>query len=135
TLGGMIGNNACGPHAVAYGRTSDNIEKLQVIDGLGRAFTAEKNVQVVPGLAELVSAELALIRTEFGRFSRQVSGYSLEHLLPEKGGNLARFLVGTEGTLATITSATVTLVSVAPVRLTLALGYDDMPAAADAVVP
>src|SRR5690606_35897160 len=59
----------------------------------------------------------------------------LEHLLPELGGNLARFLVGTEGTLATVLEATVQLVDVPRVRLMAAFGYADMPTAADAVVP
>ncbi|MGO1316452.1 MAG: FAD-binding oxidoreductase, partial [Cellulomonadaceae bacterium] len=101
TLGGMIGNNACGPHAVAYGRTADNVVELDVVDGLGRRFVAGSGrgaLDVVPGLDALVRANLALIRTEFGRFGRQVSGYSLEHLLPENGTHLARALVGTEGT-------------------------------------
>ena len=168
TFGGMIGNNACGPHAVAYGRTSDNVVSIEAIDALGRRFTAgggagsgigagaavgmgagagpgagpgaehgarPGSLAAVPGLDELVKANLALIRTEFGRFSRQVSGYSLEHLLPENGANLARFLVGTEGTLATTLEATVRLVPIAPHRLTAVLAYDDMPSAADAVVP
>ncbi|WP_062516269.1 FAD-binding and (Fe-S)-binding domain-containing protein [Demequina gelatinilytica] len=136
TLGGMIGNNACGPHAVAFGRTADNIAALDAVDGIGRRFEAVRGgAAAVPGLEELVQANLALIRTEFGRFSRQVSGYSLEHLLPELGGDLARFLVGSEGTLAMILEATVALVDVPPARLTAAFGYDDMPAAADAVVP
>ncbi|WP_082097432.1 FAD-binding and (Fe-S)-binding domain-containing protein [Demequina silvatica] len=136
TLGGMIGNNACGPHAVAFGRTVDNVLALDAVDGLGRRFTAgPRGLATISGLEELVQANLALIRTEFGRFSRQVSGYSLEHLLPELGGDLAKFLVGTEGTLATILEATVRLVDVPPVRLTAAFGYADMPAAADAVVP
>lgn len=136
TLGGMIGNNACGPHAVAYGRTADNVVDLDVVDGLGRRFTAgPRGLGAVPGLDELVAAHLALIRTEFGRFSRQVSGYSLEHLLPELGGNLARFLVGTEGTLAVTLEATVQLQQIAPARLTGVFAYADMPAAADAVVP
>lgn len=132
TFGGMIGNNACGPHAVAYGRTSDNVKSLKAIDGTGRRISTLADV---PGLDELIKQNLALIRTEFGRFSRQVSGYSLEHLLPELGGNLARFLVGTEGTLAIVTEATVALVPIAPHRLTAVFAYDDMPAAADAVVP
>ncbi|WP_062527442.1 FAD-binding and (Fe-S)-binding domain-containing protein [Demequina rhizosphaerae] len=136
TLGGMIGNNACGPHAVAFGRTADNVLALDAVDGLGRVFSAgSRGVDSVQGLDELVQANLALIRTEFGRFSRQVSGYSLEHLLPELGGDLAKFLVGSEGTLATVLEATVRLVDVPPVRLTAAFGYPDMPAAADAVVP
>jgi FAD/FMN-containing dehydrogenase/Fe-S oxidoreductase len=136
TFGGMIGNNACGPHAVAYGRTADNVISLDAIDGRGNRFVAgPRSVAAIEGLDELVKANLALIRQEFGRFSRQVSGYSLEHLLPELGGNLARFLVGTEGTLATVTEATVRLVPVAPHRLTAVFAYPDMPAAADAVVP
>ncbi len=134
TLGGMIGNNACGPHAVAFGRTADNVRALDVVDGLGRRFTAGTGLADVPGLDELVRRHLALIRREFGRFSRQVSGYSLEHLLPERGADLARFLVGSEGTLATTLEATVALFDVPPVRLTAAFGYADMPAAADAVV-
>ncbi|SDB96750.1 FAD/FMN-containing dehydrogenase [Sanguibacter gelidistatuariae] len=136
TLGGMIGNNACGPHAVAYGRTSDNVVDLDVVDGLGRRFAAGANgqgVDRVPGLGELVTANMALLRTELGRFGRQVSGYSLEHLLPENGTNLARALVGTEGTVMSILGATVRLVPIAGAPTLVVLGYPDMPSAADAV--
>jgi FAD/FMN-containing dehydrogenase/Fe-S oxidoreductase len=136
TLGGMIGNNACGPHAVAYGRTADNVRELDVVDGLGRRFGAAAGpdaLDAVPGLDALVTRNLALLRTELGRFGRQVSGYSLEHLLPENGGHLARALVGTEGTLVTVLGATVDLVPLAPAPVLVALGYPDMPAAADAV--
>ena len=136
TLGGMIGNNACGPHAVAFGKTSDNVVSLEAIDGLGRRFTAGADgLAAVPGLAELVKANMALMRTEFGRFGRQVSGYSMEHLLPENGAHLARFLVGSEGTLATVLEATVRLVDVPAFKLTAVFAYGDMPAAADAVMP
>ncbi|ROR96177.1 FAD/FMN-containing dehydrogenase [Salana multivorans] len=138
TLGGMIGNNACGPHALAYGRTADNVRELDVVDGAGRRFTAGSgrgSLDPVPGLDRLVSANLATIRTELGRFTRQVSGYSLEHLLPEKGTNLARMLVGTEGTLVTVLGATVDLVPLPSTPVLVVLGYADMPAAADAVVP
>lgn len=133
TLGGMIGNNACGPHALAYGRTADNVESLEVIDGTARRYRAEK-VTDVPGLAQLVDANLAPLRTELGRFRRQVSGYSLEHLLPENGASLAKALVGTEGTCVTAVEATVNLVDVPTHPLLVVLGYADMPAAADAVV-
>ncbi|WP_348523495.1 FAD-binding oxidoreductase [Demequina litorisediminis] len=84
TLGGLIGNNACGPHAVAHGKTSDNVIGLDVVTGDGRRVLAgRKGVAAIDGLDALVRANLALIRTEFGRFERQVSGYSLQHLLPE----------------------------------------------------
>ncbi|WP_125776423.1 FAD-binding and (Fe-S)-binding domain-containing protein [Antribacter gilvus] len=136
TLGGMIGNNACGPHAVAYGRTADNVVSLDVVDGRGRRFTAgagDPTFAAVPGLAELVRDNLALIRTEFGRFGRQVSGYSLEHLLPENGSDLAKALVGTEGTVVTVLEATLRLVPTPGAPTLVVLGYPDMATAADDV--
>jgi FAD/FMN-containing dehydrogenase/Fe-S oxidoreductase len=133
TLGGMIGNNACGPRAVAYGRTADNIVDLDVIDGLGRRFTAGRGLDPVPGLDGLVRANLETLRTELGRFGRQVSGYSLEHLLPEHGADLAKALVGTEGTVVTVLGATVTLVPVPAAPVLVVLGYPDMATAADVV--
>ncbi|GIG27766.1 FAD-binding and (Fe-S)-binding domain-containing protein [Cellulomonas marina] len=136
TLGGMIGNNACGPHAVAYGRTADNVLSLDVVDGTGRRFEAGAGagaLDAVPGLDALVRGNLDLLRTELGRFGRQVSGYSLEHLLPERGTDLAKALVGTEGTLTTTLAATVRLVPVAAAPVLVVLGYPDMPSAADAV--
>lgn len=136
TLGGMIGNNACGPHAVAWGRTVDQVVSLDVVDGHGRRFTARAGdgaLDAVPGLAAVVDANLGLIRTELGRFSRQVSGYSLEHLLPERGTDLAKMLVGTEGTLVTVLGATVSLVPIPDAAVLVVLGYPDMASAADAV--
>jgi FAD/FMN-containing dehydrogenase/Fe-S oxidoreductase len=133
TLGGMIGNNACGPRAVAYGRTADNVLELDVVDGRGRRFTAGKGLDPVPGLDALVRSELEVLRTELGRFGRQVSGYSLEHLLPERGADLAKALVGTEGTVVTLLGATVRLVPVSAAPVLVVLGYPDMATAADAV--
>ena len=133
TLGGMIGNNACGPHAIAYGRTADNVAALKLVDGIGRRINTADGGQQIPGLETLIQSRLDVIRTEFGTFPRQVSGYSLEHLLPENGRNLTKAMVGTEGTLGVITEATVKLVRISPARMLVVLGYPDMPAAADAV--
>jgi FAD/FMN-containing dehydrogenase/Fe-S oxidoreductase len=136
TFGGMIGNNACGPHAVAYGRTADNVLSLDVVDGTGRRFTAGAGahaLEVAPGLDRVLRANLATIRTSFGTFARQVSGYSLEHLLPERGTDLAKMLVGSEGTLVTVLGATVNLVPLPLSTVLVALGYPDLPSAADAV--
>lgn len=131
TIGGMIGNNACGSHSLAFGRTADNIVDLDVLDGMGRRFTAADDLSVVSGLDEFTLRHLATIRTEFGRFGRQVSGYALEALLPERGHNLAQLLVGSEGTLGVVLGATVKLVDVPNAPVTIALGYESMFAAAD----
>ena len=133
SIGGMIGNNACGPHAVAYGRTADNVRALTVVDGQGRLIRTAAGPQRVPELGALVDAHLEVIRTEFGRFPRQISGYSLEHLLPERGRDLAKALVGSEGTLALTLDATIALVPISPAQLLVVLGYPDMASAADAV--
>jgi FAD/FMN-containing dehydrogenase/Fe-S oxidoreductase len=138
TIGGMIGNNACGSRALGYGRTADNVERLKVAlaDGstlvLGDGQPPPEH-PTLAALQALVHDHLALVRTEFGRFGRQVSGYSLEHLLPENGRRLDRFLVGTEGTLAVVLEATMRLVEDAPYRALAVLGYADMFDAADAV--
>ncbi|MDN6794711.1 MAG: FAD-binding protein, partial [Propionibacterium sp.] len=135
TIGGMVGNNACGPHATAWGRTADNIVSLECVDGTGRRFTATTSgdLSQIPGLAQLVRGNLALIRQELGAFGRQVSGYSLEHLTPEGHGNLAAMLVGTEGTLVTVLRITVRLVELPTAPVLVGLGYPDMVAAADDV--
>ena len=137
TIAGMVANNACGPHATAWGRTSDNIVSLECIDGQGRRFTAttshDSALHVVPGLASLIDSNLAPIRTQLGRFKRQVSGYSLEHLTPEGGRNLAAMLTGTEGTLVLILSVTVRLVPLPDAPVLAALGYRSMIEAADDV--
>ncbi|MFQ9339814.1 MAG: FAD-binding oxidoreductase, partial [Actinomyces sp.] len=137
TIAGMVANNACGPHATAWGRTSDNIVSLDCVDGQGRRFTATTShdaaLSDVPGLASLIDSNLAPIRTELGRFKRQVSGYSLEHLTPEGGRNLAAMLAGTEGTLVLVLSITVRLVPLPDAPVLAALGYRSMIDAADDV--
>jgi FAD/FMN-containing dehydrogenase len=140
TIGGMIGNNACGPRALGYGRTSDNVIALDVITGTGERLRVDARTDLrtsdsptLRALHALVMANLGLIRTQFGRFGRQVSGYSLEWLLPENGFDVAKFLAGTEGTLGVITGATVRLVADAPAKTMVALGYPTMPEAADAM--
>jgi len=138
TIGGMIGNNACGPRALSYGKTADNVLALEVITGSGEQITLDvaganrDHYSSLTALKSVVQANLGTIRTEFGRFDRQVSGYSLEHLLPENRFDVARFLAGSEGTLAVIIGATVRLVADAPSKIMIALGYPTMADAADA---
>ena len=147
TIGGMIGNDACGSHSVAWGRTSDNVVELDVVlaDGtrmaVGRhtaqeieAIVAEggERGRVFDGLRALVDRHLADIRLELARFPRQVSGYPLHRLLPENRFDLAKALVGTEGTCVIVVGATVRLVRVPPHRCLTVAGFPDAVAAARA---
>ncbi|MET8942752.1 FAD-binding and (Fe-S)-binding domain-containing protein [Streptomyces sp. NPDC004542] len=135
TIGGMIGNNACGSRALGYGRTVDNVESLRVLYGNGELSREEggrPGGDTARRLAAVGDANLAHLRTEFGRFGRQVSGYGLEHLLPERR-RFERFLVGSEGSLAMVLDATVRLVDDRVERRMLVLGYPTMADAADAV--
>jgi FAD/FMN-containing dehydrogenase/Fe-S oxidoreductase len=147
TIGGMIGNNSCGAHSAAYGKTVDNLEALDAIvyDGtrleLGGAMDAGVIAQGVARgdrLAEIVRATLALrdrvsdaVRAHYPKIPRRVSGYNLDELLPERGFNLARALVGSEGTCAITTAATLRIVPRPKNVAVLVLGFDDVFRAAD----
>ncbi len=134
TIGGMIGNNACGSRALGYGRTSDNVLGLDVATAQGERVIlgpGQATSPVLDRLRERVGTDLADIRLELGRFARQVSGYGLEHLLPERGFDVARALVGSEGTLAVVLGATVRLVRDPPHRALVVLGYPTIADAAD----
>ncbi|MBA0051111.1 FAD-binding oxidoreductase [Streptomyces sp. AJS327] len=136
TLGGMIGNNACGSRALGYGRTADNVVALDLLTGTGEWVSTGGPVADSPTLTALqrvVRERLGVIRTELGRFGRQVSGYSLEHLLPERRFDVAAALVGSEGSLGVLSAATVRLVRAPAHTVLTVLGYPDMASAADAV--
>ena len=132
TIGGMIGNNACGPRALGYGRTGDNILalKIMLIDGTVVTLDGSDASTTFPRLHELVAQNLGTIRTNFGTFSRQVSGYGLESLLPENGFDVRRAFAGTEGTWGVIIAAKMRLVKDPSFTSAVVLGYEDMVAAA-----
>jgi FAD/FMN-containing dehydrogenase/Fe-S oxidoreductase len=140
TIGGMVGNDACGNHSVKYGRTSRHVVALDLVLPDGTLVVADSHgirpadpddelstaraAQLEDSLRSIVDDSLAPIRTELGQIPRQVSGYQLQHLLPENGFNVARAMVGTEGTCAVVVGVTVSLVQVPPAALLVALGYD-----------
>ncbi|MFD6274328.1 FAD-binding and (Fe-S)-binding domain-containing protein [Streptomyces sp. NPDC060209] len=134
TLGGMIGNNSCGSHSVAWGTTADNLRSLRVVRyGGGEALHIGRGLPgAPPGLHEFAASHLALLRTGFPELPRRISGYALDALLPEHGPDPARALCGSEGTLAVVTEATVRLVGTPAARALAVLGYADEPAAAEA---
>jgi FAD/FMN-containing dehydrogenase/Fe-S oxidoreductase len=148
TLGGMIGNNSCGVHSVMAGNTVDNIDALDILtyDGfrieVGPTSNDELSLIVSRGdrRGEIYAALQALrdkyadlIRERFPVIPRRVSGYNLDQLLPENGFNVARALVGTEGTCVTLLSATTRLVYSPPARVLVVIGFPDIYTAADYV--
>src|SRR5712671_4079162 len=148
TLGGMIGNNSCGVHSIMAGKTDDNIESLEILtyDGLrmnvGATSEEDFNQIVREGgrRAEIYSGLKAIadrygdhVRRQFPNIPRRVSGYNLNRLLPENGFHIARALVGTEGTCATVLEATCRLVESPPARVLLVIGWPDIYMCADHV--
>ncbi|GAA3605583.1 FAD-binding and (Fe-S)-binding domain-containing protein [Microlunatus ginsengisoli] len=148
TIGGMIGNNSCGSTAQAYGKTVDNLVRLEILtyDGLrmwvGPTSDQEyaeivaaggRRAEIYATLRELRDRHLALIRTRYPTIPRRVSGYNLDSLLPENHFDLACALVGSEGTLVTVLQAELTLVEVPKAKSMVVLGYHDIAAAGDAV--
>ena len=148
TFGGMIGNNSCGVHSVMAGRTADNLEELEIVtyDGLRMRVgpTSEEELEqiiheggrrgeIYAQMRDLRDRYAQLVRERYPDIPRRVSGYNLDELLPEKGFNVARALVGSEGTLATVLEATVRLVHSPPCRSLLVLGYPSVFEAADHV--
>ncbi|MFF3330381.1 FAD-binding and (Fe-S)-binding domain-containing protein [Streptomyces sp. NPDC002888] len=133
TLGGMIGNNSCGSHSVAWGTTADSVRELSVVTARGQRLRLGQGWAGAPdGLRELVDGELARLRTGFPELPRRISGYALDALLPEKGADVARSFCGSEGTLGVLTEAVVRLVEAPRARALAVLGYADEGAAAEA---
>lgn len=133
TLGGMIGNNSCGSHSVAWGTTADSVRELDVITARGGRLRLGQDWAGAPeGLRELVAGDLARLRTGYPDLPRRISGYALDALLPEKGADVARAFCGSEGTLGILTEATVRLVEPPRARALAVLGYADESAAAEA---
>ncbi|HEY3171566.1 MAG TPA: FAD-binding and (Fe-S)-binding domain-containing protein, partial [Thermoanaerobaculia bacterium] len=148
TLGGMIGNNSCGVHSVMAGKTDDNVEELEVVSGdgtlvnVGRTSDADfarivseggRRAEIYTKLRDLRDRFAPLIRARYPAIPRRVSGYNLPYLLPEHNFDLARALVGSEGTCAFVLEAKLRLVWSPPARVLAVLGYRDVFAAADAV--
>jgi FAD/FMN-containing dehydrogenase/Fe-S oxidoreductase len=148
TLGGMIGNNSCGVHGLLGGKVVDNVESLDVVlyDGTrlhvgetteeeleAKIAAGDREGEIYAGLKRIRDKYAQLVREKFPRIPRRVSGYNLDELLPENKFNVARALVGSEGTCVNIVSATLNLTASPPFRVLTVLGFADPFLAADAV--
>ena len=157
TIGGMIGNNSCGVHSIMGGKTDDNIEALEVVTydgvrlglGLGSlepcgdsrpllpggpdlsSHSNDRRTEIESSLRQIATQYADQIRQRFPNIPRRVSGYNLNYLLPENGFHVARALVGSEGTCATILEATCRLIESPPARVLVVVGYPDIYQCAD----
>jgi len=155
TIGGNIGNNSCGIHSVQahlYGpgpRTSDNTDALEVVTYDGERFwvgVGEEDqldeIIAAGGRKGEIYAKLRDLRDKYAddiragfksaeELPRRVSGYNLDELLPERGFNVARALVGTESTCATVLRARLKLTPALLERTMVVVEYDTLPEAAE----
>jgi FAD/FMN-containing dehydrogenase/Fe-S oxidoreductase len=147
-IGGMLGNNSCGAHAQFGGKADDNLEEMEIMlyDGTrmnvgwmtnsdldANAAGKGREAEIYAQLRALRDRYAKLVEQNYPKIPRRVSGYNLDQLIPGKDGrfNVGRALVGTEGTLATILRAKVSLVYSHPERVLLMLGYPSVYEAAD----
>ncbi len=150
TVGGMIGNDACGSHSVRWGTTAQATLGIEVITAAGGRYRIgdlrDPGGRLAPapaGPGPVIGAAIAAlldrhgdaIRRELPPWPRRVSGYALDQLLPENGADLTRALVGTEGTCAVVSAATIRLVRAPKVKGLLVVAFPDDIAAAAAVPP
>ena len=120
TIGGAIGNNSCGAHSILYGKTSEQVLEVDVLLSNGTPckfeFLSASTVQhkmslgtlegeIYRGIDHIVDDLGTEIAERYPRILRRVSGYNLDHLTHGEPFDLARLIVGSEGTLATIVSA------------------------------
>ena len=151
-IGGMLGNNSCGIHSLLAGkyghglRTSDNTAELDIATYDGERMRVketppdelERSIQaggaqgnIYAKLRDLRDKYAEQLRNHYPKLPRRVSGYNVDELLPEHNFNVARSLVGSEGTLVTILEATLHLVPKPKANSLLVLGYPDVYSAAD----
>ncbi len=147
TIGGMIGNNSCGTHALYAGKTVDNVIDLTVHTYRGTRLRLGESVarwqgdpgwqshggEILADIRNIAERYAELIRQRYPAIPRRVSGYNLDELLPERGFNVARSLVGSESTCVLVSEATLALAPSPVHRRLVVLGYRDIYAAADQV--
>jgi len=146
TLGGMLGNNSCGIHSVMAGETVQNVHELDVLTYDGERMTlgptddlayatilrrGGRAAEIHRALRALRDRHAPEIRRKFPDIPRRVSGYNLPALLPERGFDVARAVVGSEGTCVVILGAKLRLVPSPPGRALLVLGYPSVYEAGD----
>ncbi|NHN58497.1 MULTISPECIES: FAD-binding and (Fe-S)-binding domain-containing protein [Halorussus] len=144
-LGGAIGNNSTGAHSLKYGKTDAYVEECEVVlaDGTVTTFgevavddlrargdaDGDVEARIYAEVARILDEEAEAIDEVYPQLKRNVSGYNLDRLVDEAESgtvNLARLLAGSEGTLAIVTEAEVSLEPVPETKSMALLAYVDL---------
>jgi FAD/FMN-containing dehydrogenase/Fe-S oxidoreductase len=147
TIGGMLGNNSSGTHSIMYGMMVDHIESIKVVLSDGSVVTLDqksidkagfvagrKNFEgrIYAGMLRILEEHGGLIKEAFPKVWRNVAGYNLNTIVDEfeKQGhiNLAKLIIGSEGTLANIIEAKIRVVKRPKLRTLVVLHFDDLSA-------
>lgn len=138
-IGGMIGNNSAGARSIRYGMTVDHVQQLDVLLSDGRSavfgptpvasYSEKLRLHGLEGDAyravhNVVREHEEEIRARFPKLKRRVSGYNLDAMLPPEPPNLAKLIVGSEGTLAMVSAARLRIIPIPRFRGISALSFD-----------
>jgi FAD/FMN-containing dehydrogenase/Fe-S oxidoreductase len=142
TIGGMIANNSSGARSVLYGKTINYVRELEVVladarvarlgaldgDALEAACSGDELLPAAYRSVRAVAKDHATeVDRRFPKILRRVGGYNLDEFVnPSKPFNLARLIVGSEGTLALIVEAKIDLVPLPRSKAVLAIEFEDL---------
>ena len=147
-IGGMIGNNSAGVRSIRYGKTVDQILEAAIVLPTGeelllrnldpeeldkKCAQQDREGELYRGLRRIVQDNSEEITQRFPRVMRRVGGYNLDYLLNKDGFNLAKLIVGSEGTLAFVTEAKINLEPIPRYTAVSVIHFNDLIRAIDAV--
>ena len=147
-IGGMIGNNSAGVRSIRYGKTVDQILEASIVLPTGeelllknlnptqleeKCSQEDREGELYRSIRQIVKDNSQEITQRFPRVMRRVGGYNLDYLLQEDGFNLAKLLVGSEGTLAFVTEAKLNLEPIPRYTAVSVIHFNDLIRAIDAV--
>ena len=149
-LGGLMGNNSSGAHSILYGKTINHVLELKVLLANGdeavlrplsteeltnKCKSSEFQSSIYSSVIKIIRKNKDEISKRFPKILRRVSGYNLDEFIANEPFNLAKLIVGSEGTLAIVTEAKVNLVPHPQDRVLGVLHFSDLFNALDAVEP
>ena len=137
TIGGMIANNASGPHGLGYGSIIDYVDAVNIIYADGSNNTVQENQKHDPRILRalhLVSSYSGYIRNSYPDVSKNSCGYRLDSIIDQEGKvKPQRLFAASEGTLGIVTSAKLRIVDLPPIKYFLILEFSSIQRAAKAV--